>query len=159
MQGRRGKAPTFVHFEPSSDAASTIKKKTPRTNTTPELALRRTLWSVGLRYQLHRRDLPGRPDLVFPSAKVVVFCDGDFWHGRNWEERQRRLQSGGNASYWISKIQYNMERDQDINTDLTSLGWTVLRFWESEIKADVHACARAVTAAVRSTACSSNRDR
>ena len=86
-----------------------------------------------MRYRKNVRELPGCPDIVFVYSRVVVFCDGDFWHGRNWEERRRKLEGGANAGYWIRKIESNMERDRRVSQELLSLGWRVVRFWESEI--------------------------
>ncbi len=81
--------------------------------------------------------LPGKPDLVFPGNKVAVFCDGDFWHGRDWTHRKAKLARGHNSGYWIAKIERNMGRDSEISEQLSQLGWTVLRFWEGDINADV----------------------
>lgn len=85
-------------------------------------------------------DLPGlegRPDIVFPRAKLVVFCDGDFWHGKHWAERREKLARGHNADYWIAKIERNQKRDRDVSRRLRDQGWIVLRFWESEIRQDL----------------------
>src|SRR5262245_10843959 len=101
-----------------------MRRNTSR-NTRPELLLRRALWELGARYRLHLDNLPGRPDIVFPSAKVAVFCDGDFWHGRNWQARRRRLAHGSNADYWIPKILANRARDRRVSRQLSDLGWTV----------------------------------
>jgi DNA mismatch endonuclease (patch repair protein) len=67
---------------------------------------------------------------------VAVFCDGDFWHGNNWEFRRQKLKIGANPDYWLAKIQRNMERDGETTSRLRELGWIVLRFWESEIRAE-----------------------
>jgi DNA mismatch endonuclease, patch repair protein len=77
--------------------------------------------------------MPGSPDIVFPGAKLAVFCDGDFWHGRHWPERKPKLARGTNGHYWIAKIERNIERDLVSQLQLESKGWRVLRFWESEI--------------------------
>jgi len=82
------------------------------------------------------RELPGTPDIVFTKAKLIIFCDGDFWHGRDWEKRKTKLQSGSNPGYWVKKIGRNMERDREITKLLEASGWTVLRFWESDILRD-----------------------
>jgi DNA mismatch endonuclease (patch repair protein) len=74
-------------------------------DTGPEMLLRKELRARGLRYQTHARELPGRPDLVFAEARTVVFCDGDFWHGRNWPRLRRQLEERFNADYWIAKLQ------------------------------------------------------
>jgi DNA mismatch endonuclease (patch repair protein) len=78
---------------------------------------------MGLRFRKNVKSLPGKPDIVFPSVKVVIFCDGDFWHGRNWETLQEKLKRGMNADYWIAKIQRNMERDLNVNQLLEQNGW------------------------------------
>ncbi len=99
---------------------------------------------MGLRFRKNARELPGKPDVVFPTEKIAVFCDGDFWHGRNWEEREARLKKGANAPYWLAKIRANMERDLQKTEALTGLGWEVLRLWETDILADPEREARKV---------------
>jgi len=89
---------------------------------------------LGLRYRKNVKTLPGKPDIVFKGKKVAIFCDGDFWHGRDWEKKKEKLKKGENASYWIAKIERNIERDQMQTRELEKAGWKVLRFWESEIK-------------------------
>jgi DNA mismatch endonuclease, patch repair protein len=80
------------------------------------------------------RSLPGCPDIVFQRVKLAVFCDGDFWHGRDWAQRKLKLSRGTNGRYWLAKIERNMARDASNQERLESQGWRVLRFWESEIK-------------------------
>ncbi len=82
-------------------------------------------------------ELPGKPDIVFCRQRVAVFCDGDFWHGKGWEGRRRRLAQGTNGRYWTAKIERNRERDNENTMRLEAAGWKVLRFWESEIHRDV----------------------
>jgi DNA mismatch endonuclease (patch repair protein) len=113
--------------------------------------LRRALWGRGLRYRKNRKDLPGVPDIVFPGSRIVIFVDGDFWHGKNWRERKVRLKQGHNAAYWVRKIERNIERDRERKCELRAAGWKVLRFWESQIRGRVESIARRVEAAVRST--------
>jgi DNA mismatch endonuclease Vsr len=86
---------------------------------------------------------------VFPKRRIVVFCDGDFWHGRDWNERKRKLQRGSNGSYWIAKIESNMLRDRRTTAALTDAGWLVLRFWESDITAELARIVETVASAVR----------
>jgi DNA mismatch endonuclease (patch repair protein) len=124
---------------------SSIKSK----NTRPEMALRRALWSRGMRYQANVKFLPGKPDIVFTRVKIAVFCDGDYWHGHNWAIRglaslDEELEQY--SSYWKNKILGNIRRDKDNTALLESAGWQVIRFWESEIKANVEKCAAAVVA-------------
>ncbi len=108
-------------------------------NTAPELALRKALWSRGFRYRLHKKTLPGKPDLVFPSKRIALFIDGDYWHGRQWEKRgfvslEAQMSRVNNSAYWIKKISGNIIRDKRNNCELRLLGWTVIRIWESDLK-------------------------
>lgn len=112
-------------------------------NTRPELKLRKALWHEGLRYRVNYNKLPGKPDIVFTKKKVVVFCDGDFWHGHNWAIRglsSLEEELAGYSDYWKEKIIRNIERDRKNNQELEFLGWTVLRVWESDIKNDINGC-------------------
>lgn len=81
---------------------------------------------------------------------MAVFVDGDFWHGRDWEARRRKLRAGSNAPYWLAKIQTNMERDRRKERELEGAGWLVLRFWETDVLSDPPAAARSVMETVRS---------
>jgi DNA mismatch endonuclease (patch repair protein) len=108
------------------------------------MRLRRILWRAGCRYRKNVAELPGRPDIVFTRARLAIFCDGDFWHGKAWEERRAKLAEGTNPDYWIAKIERNMERDVRSNELLEKGGWTVLRFWESQIQNDPEAVAARV---------------
>jgi DNA mismatch endonuclease, patch repair protein len=106
--------------------------------------LRRELHRMGLRYRVDSPDLPGRPDIVFSRERLAVFCDGDFWHGRDLEARVAKLAAGHNAPYWVAKIQGNVERDRKHQALLNAEGWEVLRFWEKDILADVVTVAQRV---------------
>jgi DNA mismatch endonuclease, patch repair protein len=92
--------------------------------------------------------LPGKPDLVFARARVVVFCDGDFWHGKGLYARLKRLADGHNGAYWVAKIHGNVRRDRRQTRALREAGWHVLRYWESDIKKDAAAIAAKIAAAV-----------
>lgn len=92
------------------------------------------------------KGLAGNPDIVFLGARVAIFCDGDFWHGRDWEARRRKLGRGNNASYWLAKIERNIERDWQNTQKLLDQGWTVLHVWESDIRSDSEGVARDVLA-------------
>jgi len=104
-------------------------------NTKIELILRRALWSKGYRYRLHCTNIPGKPDIVFKSKKIAIFCDSAFWHGKNYEETISRIKT--NREYWANKLKRNIERDKEVNEELKRRGWVVLRFWEDEIKGDL----------------------
>lgn len=107
-------------------------------NSKPELKFRRALWAKGVRYRVDSRKLPGRPDVSIIKYKLAIFIDGDFWHGYNWEERKQNIKS--NREFWYPKIARNMQRDREVNQELKDLGYTVFRFWESEIKTDLDKC-------------------
>lgn len=140
-------AHSYLGRKPASERASQAAKgSSKKTDTKPELLLRQALWSAGLRYRKNPADLPGKPDVVFPRAKLAVFCDGDFWHGRNWEARRAKLSLGHNAEYWLAKIERNMQRDAEVTAALHEAGWLVLRFWESDVKRDVATAVAAVRA-------------
>lgn len=143
------RAPRYRDYTPGSQAASRVKSKTPSKHTKAEVLLRRALWHRGARYRLHADWLPGKPDLIFRGPKVAVFVDGDFWHGRDWERQRDRLRRRKNASYWIAKIEYNQERDGRNNQKLADLGWHVLRFWETDVKAAPEEAAAEVLEALR----------
>lgn len=93
--------------------------------------------------------MPGKPDIVFVSAKVAVFCDGDFWHGRHWERRMAEGQLKVRRRYWINKIEDNIRRDKRVNRKLKEAGWIVMRFWETDIKSDGPEIGRVVARVVR----------
>ncbi len=95
--------------------------------------LQKALRQLGLHFKSNVESLPGKPDIVFPSNRVVVFCDGDFWHGKDWLRLRRNLQANANSAYWISKISSNRKRDVNQTLLLKEDGWKVLRFWESDI--------------------------
>jgi len=112
-----------------------------------EVLLRLELWHRGLRYQKNVRGITGKPDIVFKGPKVAVFCDSEFWHGHNWDERKKDFKS--NQDFWIPKIERNMQRDKEVTEVLESEGWTVLRFWGKEIKKNLEECADKIEKAVR----------
>lgn len=142
--------PTYKGLRPSSIRASRVAKSSSRKrDSRPEVLLRRALWARGLRYRVDVHALPGRPDIVLHRARVVVFCDGDFWHGRNLKERLALLAKGHNAQYWVAKICSNVERDRRRDVELTGTGWFVVRCWETDIVRDPAAVADAVARVVR----------
>ncbi|VEE80319.1 very short patch repair endonuclease [Streptococcus milleri] len=108
-------------------------------NSRIEVILRKELWSRGLRYQKNVKAILGKPDIVFKGKKIAIFCDGEFWHGFDWEHRKKGIQT--RRDYWIPKIEKNMARDKEVTVKLEAEGWTVLRFWEKEIEDDVTKCA------------------
>ena len=144
-----GKVPSYSGYQPVSAAASRIKRKNRSRDTQHEVLLRRELWRRGLRFRKNLRSLPGKPDIVFLGPRVAVFCDGDFWHGRNWPALKEKLEHGSNAGYWPAKIASNVERDRQNTSLLEKDGWCVVRIWETDIKRDLAAAANGVEEAVR----------
>lgn len=137
--------PSFVGLRPASERASAAARGASRKRDTRcEVALRSALFKAGCRFRKNVAELPGRPDVVFTKARVAVFCDGDFWHGKDWRARQAKLRRGTNAQYWIAKIERNMIRDRQSTRSLLDQGWTVIRFWESDILQDPVAAAHHV---------------
>lgn len=110
-----------------------------------EVALRSELHRRGLRFRKNVHRLPGRPDVVFPRAKLVVFVDGDYWHARILREQGiealRERMRTSNKEYWIQKFQRRLEIDDRVTAHLKAEGWTVLRMWESDVRADVRSAA------------------
>ena len=112
-----------------------------------EFLLRKELWSRGLRYQKNSKKVFGKPDIVFIGKKVAVFCDSEFFHGYDWENKQKEIKS--NRDFWIPKIERNMQRDKEVNETLEKSGWTVLRFWGNDIKKNLQTCADEIERVVR----------
>src|SRR4051812_41709016 len=123
-------APSFNGYSAASQISSRCKKSNRASGTAHEVMLRRELWRSGLRFRKNSRVLPGKPDIVFPSARLAVFCDGDFWHGRDWRRLRRKLKRGSNHDYWVAKISSNKKRDRQHTRKLQRDGWNVLRLWE-----------------------------
>ena len=104
-----------------------------------ELALRKELWSRGIRYRKNVASVFGKPDIAFIGKKVAVFCDSEFWHGYDWDVKKLEIKS--RQDFWIPKIERTIQRDKEVNQHLQEQGWTVLRFWGKDIKRDPAACA------------------
>lgn len=109
-----------------------------------EVLLRKALWHKGYRYRKNYKKLEGKPDIVLTKYKIAIFCDGEFFHGKDWEKLRERLKRGDNGEFWIKKIARNMEHDNDINKRLEFDGWTVLRFWGNDIKRNPEECVKTV---------------
>lgn len=113
-------------------------------DTSIEVKLRKLLWHKGFRYRKNYKSLPGSPDIVLTKYKIVIFCDGEFFHGKNWEELREHLKNSNNSQFWISKIARNIDRDDEVNKQLNALGWTVLRFWGEDIKKHPEECLKVI---------------
>lgn len=109
-----------------------------------ELILRKALWHKGIRYRKNYAVLPGKPDIVITKYRIAIFCDSEFFHGKDWESQKKRLLRGDNGEFWVKKISRNIARDKEIDQKLGAEGWNVLRFWGTDIKKNTDECVRAV---------------
>ena len=123
-----------------SKCMSRIRSK----DTSIEVSLRKLLWHAGYRYRKNYARLPGTPDIAITKHKIAIFCDGEFFHGKDWEVLKPRLEKSNNSEFWISKISRNRERDDEINKRLLFEGWTVIRFWGDDIKKHTDECVKVV---------------
>lgn len=115
-------------------------------DTSIELLLRKALWERGVRYRKNYKKLIGKPDIAITKYKIAVFCDSDYWHGYDWENRNQRIKS--NRDYWVPKIERNMARDREVTEALQRDGWLVLRFWEWQIRKHLSECVESVLQAI-----------
>ena len=109
-------------------------------DTSIELCLRKALWNKGYRYRKNYKNIPGTPDIAITKYKIAVFCDSEFFHGKDWQSLKMHLAKADRGEYWINKIQKNIERDKWVNLELERIGWKVIRFWGKEIKKDPDNC-------------------
>lgn len=114
--------------------------------TKPELLLAEALWQAGFRYRKNSKTVFGKPDFSSKKYKIAVFVDGEFWHGKDWEDRKNDIKS--NREFWINKIERNMQRDEEVNRRLKADGWQVFRFWDKEITKNVEICALEIKRAI-----------
>lgn len=135
----------FVNVDPKTHKNMTAIKSH---DTKPELALRKALWHHGYRYRKNWKALPGTPDVAITKYRIAIFCDGEYFHGKDWEKRKFRIRSGKNGQYWYAKISRNIERDGEVNRELHGMDWTVLRFWGNDIVKHTDDCVRVVDEAV-----------
>lgn len=113
-------------------------------DTAIEVKLRKALWDKGYRYRKNVNALPGKPDVVLTKYHIAIFCDSEFFHGKDWTALQEQLQRGKNPDFWIDKISRNMQRDDEVNKKLETLGWSVLRFWGKDISKNVDECVQTI---------------
>ena len=109
-----------------------------------EVVLRKALWAKGYRYRKNLKSIPGRPDIALTKYKIAIFCDGEFFHGKDWDDLKNKLEGGKNSDYWISKIERNIDRDSEKDKQLTSIGWTDRHFWGNDILKNTDECVRTI---------------
>ena len=134
----------MYEFKDTTEKTKSTMKKLSSSNTSIEVILRKILWRKGYRYRKNYDRLPGKPDIVLTKFKIAIFCDGEFFHGKDWEIRKPKLAQGNNGDYWVDKISHNRERDEIINNKLLFDGWTVIRFWGNDIKKRPEECVRVI---------------
>lgn len=117
---------------------SKIMRSIRSTNIKDEVRLAKALWHLGYRYRKNNRKVFGKPDLTFKKLKIAIFVDSEFFHGKDWETQKNRFKS--NTEFWQKKIERNMQRDIEVNKYLMEHGWTVIRFWSTEIKNNLEDC-------------------
>lgn len=114
------------------------------TDTSIEVKLRKGLWHKGYRYRKNYKKLPGSPDIALTKYHIAIFCDSEFFHGKDWEVLKARLEKGSNPDYWIKKIERNRDRDVENDKKLLFLGWTVIHFWGKDILQNTEECIRVI---------------
>ncbi len=120
-------------------------------DTSIEIRLRKALWHRGYRYRKNYKLLPGSPDIVLTKYKIAIFCDSEFFHGKDWEILKLRLEKGKNPDYWIKKIERNRNRDVETDKKLLFLGWTVIHFWGQDIVRRTDECIKIIEEAIWDT--------
>lgn len=128
----------------SKEKRSEIMKKVKQKDTSIELQLRKTLWNAGYHYRKNYKDLPGKPDIVLTKYRIAIFCDSEFFHGKDWEILKPQLLRGSRPEYWINKIDRTRARDDEINKKLLFMGWTVIRFWGNDIMKRPDECLKVI---------------
>ncbi len=114
-------------------------------DTSIEIKLRKALWKKGYRYRKNYKGLPGRPDICITKYKIAIFCDSEFFHGKDWKILRPKVVKGNNGNYWGKKIDENIKRDLEIDKELLTLGWTIIHFWGQEINEKIDECVKTVT--------------
>ena len=127
-----------------SATVSNNMRKIHSKDTSIELLLRKALWHKGYRYRKNYKALPGSPDIVLTKYKIAIFCDSEFFHGKDWEILKLRLEKGKNPDFWIKKIERNRNRDYENDKKLLFLGYTVLHFWGQDISKHTDECLQAI---------------
>lgn len=138
----RTKEPRF-HGEVSEQRSKNMSKIRGK-DTSIELALRKALWAKGYRYRKNYKALPGAPDIALTKYKIAIFCDSEFFHGKDWDALKKKLEKGSNPGYWIKKIERNIERDDDNDKKLRYSGWTVIHFWGKDILNNTEECVKTI---------------
>ena len=103
-----------------------------------EIMLAKEMWKKGLRYRKNDKTVIGKPDFTFKKYKIAVFCDSEFWHGKEWDKK--KFEHKSNIKFWHQKIERNIQRDREVNEELLKNGWQVIRFWGKDIEKELLNC-------------------
>jgi DNA mismatch endonuclease (patch repair protein) len=144
----------------TQEAISKNMSKIHSSDTSIEVCLRKALWNKGYRYRKNYKALPGSPDIVLTKYKIAIFCDSEFFHGKDWDSLKLRLEKGKNPDYWIKKIDRNRNRDWENDKKLLFLGWTVIHFWGQDILKHTDECLQVIEETIwdNTTDCNSYDD-
>ena len=115
-------------------------------NTKIEELLAKVLWKKGYRYRRNNKTIFGKPDFTFKKYKIAIFCDSEYFHGKDWETQKHRIKT--NIDFWHKKIESNIERDKIVNTTLLKSGWKVIRFWGQDIEKNIDLCIDKIETAI-----------
>lgn len=135
-------------YENVTDQRRMIMSHIRKKDTSIEVALRKALWNRGYRYRKNYKNLPGSPDICLAKYKIAIFCDSEFFHGKDWEVLKLKVENGNNGAYWVKKIQDNINRDDEIDKKLIFLGWTVIHFWGKDILKKTDECIKVIEEAI-----------
>ncbi|WP_022778306.1 very short patch repair endonuclease [Butyrivibrio sp. AE3009] len=147
MKGKNTPREPRFHGQTTEKNSRTMSKIRGK-DTKIELVLRKSLWAKGYRYRKNCKTLPGSPDIAITKYKIAIFCDGEFFHGKEWNVLRPRIEKGKNADYWVKKIERNRERDAEKDAELLFQGWTVIHFWGKDILNDTETCIKVVEEAI-----------
>ena len=135
-------------FDNVSESRKKVMSRIRGKDTSIEVTLRKALWHKGYRYRKNYKALPGRPDICITKYRIAIFCDSEFFHGKDWDLLKPKLEKGNNGAYWVKKIEENIERDARFDKELSFLGWQVIHFWGKDIQKNLDDCLKVVEEAV-----------
>ena len=133
-----------VFAEPLTEKSHKNMSRIHGKDTRIEIVMRKALWSRGFRYRKNYKELPGRPDIVLTKYRIAIFCDSEFFHGKDWEVLKAKLEKGKNPDYWVRKIERNIQRDEEKDKQLNFMGWTVIHFWGKDILKNTEQCIKVI---------------
>lgn len=131
-------------FDNVTEQRSKTMSKIHSKDTKIEVVLRKALWKKGYHYRKNYKKIPGSPDICLTKYKIAIFCDSEFFHGKDWEVLKARLEKGNNGQYWVKKIEENMFRDDVKDKALNLMGWTVIHFWGKDILKNTEECIKVI---------------